>query len=117
MGWFGASSAAPQEEEVTAVTRSGRQHCWDARDAYFACLDAAQVLTPGTEGAGACRAEVEGYTHNCAKSWVRASAPRGRGDGAEGVQVEYFNQRRVLAERQKGMLAQAANQAKDAARR
>jgi hypothetical protein len=46
-----------------------------------------------------------------------AYAPVCEGDGAEEVQVEYFNQRRVLAERQKGMLAQAANQAKDAARR
>jgi hypothetical protein len=39
------------------------------------------------------------------------------GGTADGAQIDYFNQRRVLAERQKGMLTQAANQAQDAARR
>jgi len=65
MGWFGSSASEP-----TAVSREGRQHCWDSRDAYFACLDNDHVLKPGDEGK-ACVAEKTAYEKNCAKSWVR----------------------------------------------
>ena len=64
MGWFGSSTPEP-----TAVSREGRQHCWDNRDAYFACLDNARVLKPGDEGKS-CAAEKVAYEKNCAKSWV-----------------------------------------------
>jgi cytochrome c oxidase assembly factor 6 len=57
-------------EEDLPVTREGRQRCWDSRDAYFACLDAAGFLSPGKEGK-ACGSENEKYQENCAKSWVR----------------------------------------------
>jgi cytochrome c oxidase assembly factor 6 len=65
MGWFSSS----KQEEPDAITRSGRQHCWDSRDAYFACLDGANVLKAGDEG-GACAKESGEYEKNCAKSWV-----------------------------------------------
>ncbi|KAF9648957.1 hypothetical protein BDM02DRAFT_3095502 [Thelephora ganbajun] len=87
MGWFGSNAPEP-----TAVSREGRQHCWDRRDAYFACLDNAHVLKPGDEGK-ACATEKAAYEKNCAKSWI-----------------EYFNKRRVLAEQQKGVLQQMKNQ-------
>jgi cytochrome c oxidase assembly factor 6 len=114
MGWF--SSSKP--EEPTAVTRGARQQCWDARDAYFACLDARGVLKAGDE-AGACASQEVTYGENCAKSWVRACALRWWVGSADGRvrQIDYFNQRRILAERQKGMLAQAATQAQEAKRR
>ncbi|KAH9918903.1 cytochrome oxidase c subunit VIb-domain-containing protein [Epithele typhae] len=87
MGWFGKSSTPDP------TSRHDRQQCWESRDAYFACLDRAQVVKPGDEG-GACRDTLKTYEQNCAKSWI-----------------DYFNKRRVLAEQQKGVLAQAANQA------
>ena len=65
MGWFGSST-----QEPTAVTRGERQHCWDNRDVYFACLDNSHVLKPGDEGKG-CAKEKAAYEKSCAKSWVR----------------------------------------------
>jgi cytochrome c oxidase assembly factor 6 len=65
MGWFGNTTPEP-----TAVSREGRQHCWDNRDAYFKCLDNTRVLKPGDEGK-ACASEKAAYETNCAKSWVR----------------------------------------------
>jgi len=65
MGWFGSSTPEP-----TAVTRGGRQHCWDNRDTYFACLDNNNVLKPGDEGK-VCATEKVAYEKSCAKSWVR----------------------------------------------
>jgi len=64
MGWFGSSTAEP-----TAVTRGGRQHCWDNRDTYFACLDNNRVLKPGDEGK-VCATEKAAYEKSCVKSWV-----------------------------------------------
>ena len=49
--------------------RTERQQCWDSRDLYYACLDAAAVVTPGKEGSK-CKAERKGFEKNCAKSWV-----------------------------------------------
>ncbi|KAF9790414.1 cytochrome oxidase c subunit VIb-domain-containing protein [Thelephora terrestris] len=87
MGWFGSSTPEP-----TAVSREGRKHCWDGRDAYFKCLDNVGVLKPGDEGK-ACSSEKVAYEKSCVKSWI-----------------DYFNKRRVLAEQQKGVLEQMKNQ-------
>ena len=95
MGWF-AGSEKPQEESVS--TRQDRAKCWETRDAYFSCLDRAGVVKAGEEGT-ACAAELKSYEKNCAKSWI-----------------DYFNQRRVIAEAQKDRLAQASTQARDAKR-
>ncbi|PPQ83977.1 hypothetical protein CVT25_000523 [Psilocybe cyanescens] len=92
MGWFSSSSS----KEDTAQSREGRQKCWDARDGYFACLDKAQVIKAGDEGS-ACSKEKKEYEGSCAKSWI-----------------EYFNQRRVIAEAQKDRLARANEQAQAA---
>ncbi|KAI0806026.1 cytochrome oxidase c subunit VIb-domain-containing protein [Irpex lacteus] len=88
MGWFSSSKT----ETPDPVSRQDRQKCWDSRDAYFACLDGAGVVKAGDEGS-ACAGPKAQYEKNCAKSWV-----------------EYFNKRRVLAERQKGVLEQSRNQ-------
>ncbi|KAI0290350.1 cytochrome oxidase c subunit VIb-domain-containing protein [Russula brevipes] len=94
MGWFGSSKA----ETPNALSREDRSRCWEARDAYFACLDAADVVVAGTEGSK-CASQRKSYEQNCARSWI-----------------DYFNQRRVLAEKQKPLLAQAATQAAETRR-
>lgn len=66
MGWFSSKST----EDNAAPTRENRARCWETRDAYFACLDAANVIKAGEEGK-ACVKEKGKYEENCAKSWVR----------------------------------------------
>lgn len=88
MGWFGSSEKAAPD----AASRQDRQRCWDSRDAYFECLDVANVVKPGDEGK-ACDAPKARYEKDCARSWI-----------------EYFNKRRVLAVQQQGVLTQANNQ-------
>ncbi|TCD66118.1 hypothetical protein EIP91_001727 [Steccherinum ochraceum] len=95
MGWLGSSD----KKGPDPVSRQDRQKCWESRDAYFACLDAAGVVNPGTEGTS-CAAPLKAYQQNCAKSWV-----------------DYFNQRRVLAEQQKSVLATVNTQASAANRK
>ncbi|KAJ3502855.1 hypothetical protein NLJ89_g8698 [Agrocybe chaxingu] len=80
MGWFWSSTS---KEDPTTPNRENRQRCWESRDAYFACLDRAGVVKAGEEGK-ACEKEHKAYEGNCAKSWI-----------------EYFNQRRVIADAQK----------------
>ncbi|KJA25082.1 hypothetical protein HYPSUDRAFT_135304 [Hypholoma sublateritium FD-334 SS-4] len=92
MGWFSSST----KEDVSAPTRENRKRCWETRDAYFACLDSAGVVKAGEEGK-ACVPEKKLYEENCAKSWI-----------------DYFNQRRVIAEAQKDRLARASEQAQAA---
>ncbi|TBU27789.1 cytochrome oxidase c subunit VIb-domain-containing protein [Dichomitus squalens] len=96
MGWFGGGKAS---ETPDLTSRKDRKKCWESRDAYFACLDGANVVKPGDEG-NVC-ADAQGtYERNCARSWI-----------------DYFNKRRVLAEQQQGVLAQAQNQANAAGNR
>ncbi|TRM60407.1 cytochrome oxidase c subunit VIb-domain-containing protein [Schizophyllum amplum] len=90
--WPFTSSKPAEEAKPTAMTREDRQKCWDSRDAYFACLDKVKVVKAGDEG-DQCKAENTLYEKNCARSWI-----------------DYFNQRRVIAEAQKERLAQANNQ-------
>lgn len=106
MGWFGSSTPEP-----TAVTRGGRQHCWDNRDAYFGCLDNSHVLKPGDEGK-ACATEKAAYEKSCAKSWVCFAPVSSHAilEFRRQSQIDYFNKRRVLAEQQKGVLQQMKNQ-------
>lgn len=74
---FGSSSASsstppPASEPTVAPTREQRKHCWESRDAYFACLDKGNVMVAGgTEpGEAGCKAERKGYEVHCGKSWV-----------------------------------------------
>jgi hypothetical protein len=68
MGWFRSSKA----EKPDATSREDRSKCWEARDAYFACLDEAEVVVAGTEGSK-CASQRKLYEQNCAKSWVSVS--------------------------------------------
>ena len=73
MGWFGSSKA----EKPDATSREDRSKCWEARDAYFACLDAAEVVVAGTEGSK-CASQRKFYEQNCAKSWVSSVSQHAR---------------------------------------
>ncbi|KAF8344754.1 MFS general substrate transporter [Amanita rubescens] len=85
-------AAISKPEDSAAPSRQDRQQCWDSRDAYFACLDKVGVIKAGEEK-DACAATKAKYEKDCAKSWI-----------------DYFNQRRVIAEAQKDRLARG-NQA------
>ncbi|KAJ7149844.1 cytochrome oxidase c subunit VIb-domain-containing protein [Mycena crocata] len=86
MGWWPFGSSAP--EEPAPLTRQDRQKCWESRDAYFSCLDGIHIVDAGTEGK-ACSVENRAYQKTCAQSWIN-----------------YFNERRKLAFKQKEMLVQ-----------
>ncbi|KAH7106637.1 cytochrome oxidase c subunit VIb-domain-containing protein [Auriculariales sp. MPI-PUGE-AT-0066] len=79
----------PAQQKPEIPRREQRNMCYEAKDAYYACLDAAGVLTPGTETDKSGCAELKRlYEERCQKSWV-----------------QYFNTRRVLAEEQREILA------------
>lgn len=68
MGWFSSTNATDKEDN-SAQNREGRQKCWDSRDAYFSCLDKANVIKAGEEG-NTCAKEKKLYEGSCARSWV-----------------------------------------------
>jgi cytochrome c oxidase assembly factor 6 len=68
MAWFTSSTPKPDKDSNSSF-REDRSKCWEARDAYFACLDAAEVVVAGTEGSK-CAPQRKAYEQNCAKSWV-----------------------------------------------
>jgi len=70
---------------TTPPDRNERQACWDARDAYFGCLDEKGIIAPGDEGR-ACLVNKKAFERDCVKSWV-----------------VYFAKRRVMEARQKLM--------------
>ncbi|KAG6040627.1 hypothetical protein E4U41_007691 [Claviceps citrina] len=54
--------------------RQERSLCWASRDAYFACLDAHDILDANKDAAAAARAcprEGEAFERDCAAAWVR----------------------------------------------
>ncbi|KAL2315763.1 Cytochrome c oxidase subunit 6B-like protein new16 [Schizosaccharomyces pombe] len=56
-----------------ALRRSAREKCWEARDAYFGCLDRHSILDglkDDTKAAQACPAEKTAFETDCVKSWV-----------------------------------------------
>jgi len=56
-----------------APDRSQRSRCWEARDAYFACLDKEGIIDSLTEKDRAekgCAKEARTFEANCATSWV-----------------------------------------------
>ncbi|KAF9164682.1 hypothetical protein DFQ27_001884 [Actinomortierella ambigua] len=90
-----------QEDNVKHPSRKDRQECWNARDAFFACLDDAKVVDPAKpEAQSVCPDLRKLYESKCMKSWA-----------------DYFNKRRVLAVEQKDMLEQMRAQHKAVADR
>ncbi|KUJ15105.1 uncharacterized protein LY89DRAFT_649772 [Mollisia scopiformis] len=90
MGFFSSSAPSPPAPRISAdgapiaPGRSERAKCWEARDAYFECLDKNSIvdsITDKDKAAKACSAEGRGFEANCASSWH---------------QVTYFKKRRVM---------------------
>ncbi|KAI1468368.1 cytochrome oxidase c subunit VIb-domain-containing protein [Daldinia caldariorum] len=81
MGLFGLFNSAEEKrkEEVRtgarAPDRTERQQCWDARDAFYKCLDKHDVID-SLNGDGKkiaekqCAAENKSFEQNCASAWV-----------------------------------------------
>ncbi|KAE9369066.1 hypothetical protein N431DRAFT_379814 [Stipitochalara longipes BDJ] len=88
MGFFSSSPASPPSPKISsdgapiAPDRTQRARCWEARDAYFGCLDRNNIVDSITEkdkAEKACSPEGRGFESNCASSWVT-----------------YFKKRRVM---------------------
>ncbi|KAK3290615.1 cytochrome oxidase c subunit VIb-domain-containing protein [Chaetomium fimeti] len=72
-----ASEADKRATEVrsgaVAPSRAERARCWEARDAYFACLDAGGIVDAvkdDRKAAAACGAESGRFEKDCAAQWV-----------------------------------------------
>ena len=112
MGFFDSSSpssqAAPKASRdgtPEAPNRDQRAHCWEARDAFFKCLDANGIVDSIKDEsvAGArCGTESRAFERDCASSWVGSHplASPGLTYGTANmefvVQVQYFKKRRVM---------------------
>ncbi|KAL8760723.1 MAG: hypothetical protein Q9184_003103 [Pyrenodesmia sp. 2 TL-2023] len=90
MGLFSSSSPAPSPQSpkptpdgaFIAPDRSARDRCYEARDAFFACLDRAGIVDSIKESDAAgreCGGLEKGMGRECAASWAK-----------------YFKQRRVM---------------------
>lgn len=80
-----SSASGPEKaaEEVRsgtrAPTRTERKRCWEARDAYFACLDRNSIIDAvrdESKAAAACGTESVGFEKDCAREWVSYVNPR-----------------------------------------
>ncbi|KZZ90316.1 Cytochrome c oxidase, subunit VIb [Ascosphaera apis ARSEF 7405] len=77
MVWpLSSSEAKPKAPDggVVAPNRSSRQHCWLARDGFFACLDKHQIVDAIREDEKArasCGEELKQFEGACAKAWVK----------------------------------------------
>ncbi|EFY99989.1 cytochrome oxidase c subunit VIb [Metarhizium robertsii] len=77
MSWwpFSSSSRGDEIRSGTAIpTRQERAVCWAARDAYFACLDAHDILDANKDAAAARRAcprQSDDFERDCAAAWVK----------------------------------------------
>ncbi|ROT38368.1 hypothetical protein SODALDRAFT_295028 [Sodiomyces alkalinus F11] len=90
------SPEAKRAEEVragaVAPDRRERAKCWEARDAYFACLDRVGVidaLKDDKQARKGCPAENAAFERDCAAAWVK-----------------YFKQWRVADIQKKARIAQ-----------
>lgn len=77
LSWF---SPSPEDQRATEIragtvapTRAERQRCWEARDGYFACLDANNIvdaLKEEKKAAKVCGKEGVVFEQDCATQWV-----------------------------------------------
>ncbi|KAB2570385.1 Cytochrome c oxidase assembly factor 6 [Lasiodiplodia hormozganensis] len=96
MGWFSSSTPAgpkpSSDGAFEAPDRSSRAQCWEARDAFFQCLDRHDIIDSVTnkdEAAAHCGREDKAFAQNCASSWV-----------------QYFKKRRVVEYKKEATLKQ-----------
>lgn len=79
MGLFSSTASAPPPPKISpdghpeAPSRSQRLHCWEGRDAFFACLDANGIVDSLKDDKLArekCSKEGVKFERECASSWV-----------------------------------------------
>ncbi|KAF8537401.1 cytochrome oxidase c subunit VIb-domain-containing protein [Trichophaea hybrida] len=91
MGLFGSSTPAATEPTLKiAPNRSQRASCWEARDAFFTCLNAHNIIDSIKEVKKAkdvCGSQGVAFEKECVGSWV-----------------EYFKKRRVMEYNREQML-------------
>ncbi|KAF7562390.1 hypothetical protein G7046_g1728 [Stylonectria norvegica] len=72
---FSSTTRADEIRAGTAIpSRSERKVCWAARDAYFGCLDANNIIDATKDPAAAARAcpqESKDFERDCAAAWVK----------------------------------------------
>ena len=74
MGLFGSSTPAEPTPKI-APGRTQRARCWEARDAFFSCLDANNIIDSIKEAKKAsanCRTQELAFEKECTGSWVCA---------------------------------------------
>lgn len=65
-------AAAVEPGVDKSVLKSGREKCWQARDAYYQCVeDAGVTFTAETPAPPACKAARAAYQAACKASWVK----------------------------------------------
>ncbi|KAI5858012.1 cytochrome oxidase c subunit VIb-domain-containing protein [Tricharina praecox] len=96
MGLFGSSTPAGLPPQKIAPNRTQRAACWEARDGFFACLDANNIIDAIKEAPkakSACGAQEVAFERDCVGSWV-----------------EYFKKRRVMEHNREQMLKGLQNE-------
>lgn len=85
MGLFGTSTTKSTEPETKiAPNRSQRAKCWEARDAFFECLDRNSIIDSVKEDKKAkevCGGENVKFEKECVASWVRTFLALGNWTG------------------------------------
>ncbi|EHK23423.1 uncharacterized protein TRIVIDRAFT_64132 [Trichoderma virens Gv29-8] len=77
MGWwpFSADTRADAIRSGNAIpNREERAICWASRDAYFACLDANNIIDANKDAsaaAKACPKQSADFERDCAAAWVK----------------------------------------------
>ncbi|KAM3522999.1 hypothetical protein MY4038_008367 [Beauveria bassiana] len=79
MGWlpFTSSTRGDEIRSGAAIpTRTERAVCWTARDAYYQCLDANNIIDAGSPAgaaaaARACPEASAAFERDCAAAWVK----------------------------------------------
>jgi len=76
-GLFGRTESDKRGDDIRAGTvapsRAERQRCWEARDGYFACLDANNIvdaLKEDKKAAKMCGKQSAQFEKDCATQWV-----------------------------------------------
>ena len=75
MGLFSSTPSRETQVRTGAVapSRSERQRCWAARDAYFGCLDNHKILDAKADPEAAkkaCPEQNDAFERDCAEKWV-----------------------------------------------
>lgn len=84
MGLFSASTSPSQpptpkplpDGGYEAPNRNARAHCWQARDAFFDCLERNAIvdsIKDADQAQKLCGEEGKGFERDCASSWVRTT--------------------------------------------